>query len=142
MRPLTIFSRRMLIGLVNAASLVRVPRAFSGHAALAAVLAIRAYRLCLSWWLGNQCLFQPTCSLRAIDHLVQHGWNEGIGQVQEHLARCRGNYTIRWTEGDEIELETADGKVVREREISFRIVAQYSILRKEIIDKNEQAKSS
>jgi uncharacterized protein len=50
--------------------------------------ALRAYRLLLSPWLGNQCRFEPTCSLFAIAALERHGAAGGSYLALRRVLRC------------------------------------------------------
>jgi len=52
------------------------------------IQVLRAYRLLLSPWLGNQCRFEPTCSLYAIDALERHGAASGSYLAARRVLRC------------------------------------------------------
>jgi putative membrane protein insertion efficiency factor len=52
------------------------------------IQVLRAYRLLLSPWLGNQCRFEPTCSLYAIDALERHGALAGSYLGARRVLRC------------------------------------------------------
>ncbi len=58
------------------------------------VFLIKAYRLVLSPWLGQQCRFHPTCSQYALDALEQHGPYRGSWLTIKRLASCHP-----WHEG-------------------------------------------
>lgn len=49
---------------------------------------LRVYRLLLSPWLGNQCRFEPTCSLFAIAALERHGAAGGSYLALRRVLRC------------------------------------------------------
>ncbi|MDD2545633.1 MAG: membrane protein insertion efficiency factor YidD [Burkholderiaceae bacterium] len=49
---------------------------------------VKAYRLCLSPWLGSACRFEPTCSAYALQALEQHGAALGSYLTVCRLARC------------------------------------------------------
>jgi putative membrane protein insertion efficiency factor len=49
---------------------------------------VRAYRLCLSPWIGSDCRFSPTCSLYAMDALDRHGATIGCYLIVARLVRC------------------------------------------------------
>jgi len=51
--------------------------------------AVRAYRLLLSPWLGNQCRFEPTCSAYALGALERHGAAAGSYLAAVRIARCQ-----------------------------------------------------
>lgn len=52
------------------------------------VAALRAYRLLLSPWLGNQCRFEPTCSLYAMGAVERHGALAGSYLAARRVLRC------------------------------------------------------
>jgi putative membrane protein insertion efficiency factor len=49
---------------------------------------VRAYRFCLSPWLGSACRFNPTCSLYALEALGRHGATIGSYLTVARLVRC------------------------------------------------------
>jgi len=53
------------------------------------VLAIKAYRLLLSPWLGGSCRFYPTCSAYALQALEGHGLLKGSYLSLHRLCRCQ-----------------------------------------------------
>ncbi len=52
------------------------------------VAALRAYRLLLSPWIGNQCRFEPTCSVYAIGAVERHGALAGSCLAAWRVLRC------------------------------------------------------
>lgn len=60
------------------------------------VAAIWAYRLTLSWALGGQCRFEPTCSRYALEAYRAHGAWRGTVLTARRVLRChpwsRGGY--------------------------------------------------
>jgi uncharacterized protein len=54
----------------------------------ALILALRAYRLLFSPWLGTQCRFEPTCSLYAIGAIERHGAAGGSYLAARRVLRC------------------------------------------------------
>jgi len=58
------------------------------------IVLIKAYRLVLSPWLGQQCRFHPTCSQYALDAVEQHGPYRGSWLTIKRLASCHP-----WHEG-------------------------------------------
>jgi uncharacterized protein len=52
------------------------------------IVVIRAYRLCLSPWLGQQCRFHPTCSVYALEAIERHGAVKGGWLSIARIARC------------------------------------------------------
>jgi uncharacterized protein len=57
-------------------------------AAGALIGAIRAYRLCLSPWLGTRCRYLPTCSAYAIDAIERFGPLRGAWLAAARIGRC------------------------------------------------------
>lgn len=53
------------------------------------IAVVKLYRLLLSPWLGNDCRFEPTCSVYALDALKTHGAIAGSGLTVYRLARCQ-----------------------------------------------------
>lgn len=49
---------------------------------------VRGYRLVLSPWLGNQCRFEPTCSVYALGALQAHGAAAGSYLAAARILRC------------------------------------------------------
>jgi putative membrane protein insertion efficiency factor len=50
---------------------------------------LRAYRLLLSPWLGNQCRFYPSCSVYGIEALERHGALAGSYLTVARVLRCQ-----------------------------------------------------
>lgn len=57
------------------------------------ITLIRAYRLVLSPWLGQQCRFHPTCSQYALQAVEQHGPYHGSWLAIKRLASCHPWHT-------------------------------------------------
>jgi len=55
---------------------------------------VKAYRLLLSPWVGNQCRFEPTCSVYALQALETQGAMLGSALTLGRLLRCQP-----WCEG-------------------------------------------
>jgi uncharacterized protein len=49
---------------------------------------ITVYRLTLSWWLGGQCRFSPTCSHYAEEAIRTHGALRGSLLAVRRVLRC------------------------------------------------------
>lgn len=49
---------------------------------------IALYRLTLSWWLGGQCRFSPTCSHYAEEAIRTHGALRGSLLALRRVLRC------------------------------------------------------
>jgi putative membrane protein insertion efficiency factor len=58
------------------------------------ILPLRAYRLLLSPWLGNQCRFEPSCSRYAIEAIERRGALQGSYLATRRVLRCHP-----WCEG-------------------------------------------
>ncbi len=52
------------------------------------MVLVRGYRLLLSPWLGNNCRFEPTCSIYALGVLERHGALAGSYLTLKRLGRC------------------------------------------------------
>lgn len=50
--------------------------------------AIRAYRLCVSPWLGMRCRYVPTCSAYAIEAIERCGPLRGAWLAAARIGRC------------------------------------------------------
>jgi putative membrane protein insertion efficiency factor len=57
-------------------------------AAAGLIGAIRAYRLCLSPWLGTRCRYVPTCSVYAIEAIERFGPLRGAWLAAARIGRC------------------------------------------------------
>ena len=49
---------------------------------------VRAYRLLLSPWFGQNCRYQPTCSAYALEALERHGALRGGWLALRRILRC------------------------------------------------------
>lgn len=58
------------------------------------IALVRAYRYCLSPWLGSACRFEPTCSRYALEALELHGAAGGTYLSARRVLRCHP-----WCEG-------------------------------------------
>jgi putative membrane protein insertion efficiency factor len=56
-------------------------------------LALRAYKLTLSPFIGRQCRFEPSCSEYAAEVLISHGPLKGSWLAMNRLCRCRPGAT-------------------------------------------------
>lgn len=56
----------------------------------AAVLrsAVRAYKACVSPWLGRNCRFEPTCSQYFLESIDKHGVWHGTLRGVARICRC------------------------------------------------------
>jgi putative membrane protein insertion efficiency factor len=53
-----------------------------------AAVPVHVYRATLSWLLGGQCRFQPTCSKYALEAIERHGAVKGWYLALRRLMRC------------------------------------------------------
>ncbi len=51
-------------------------------------LIVRAYQLCISPYLGQNCRFYPSCSQYAIDAIGKHGALKGGILAARRLGKC------------------------------------------------------
>jgi putative membrane protein insertion efficiency factor len=52
------------------------------------VLLVRAYQLCISPFLGQNCRFYPSCSQYAIEAINRHGSMKGGWLSAKRLCKC------------------------------------------------------
>lgn len=52
------------------------------------ILFVKAYRLLLSPFLGNNCRYYPTCSEYAVTALGRHGALKGSWLAVKRIGRC------------------------------------------------------
>ena len=56
-----------------------------------ALALIRLYQLTLSYLVGGQCRFHPTCSAYAAEALRRHGLRRGLSLALARVRRCGPN---------------------------------------------------
>ncbi|NEV79802.1 membrane protein insertion efficiency factor YidD [Rhodopseudomonas sp. BR0C11] len=100
---------RICCWAVRAAARRPVPRLIEPVAARLAIGTIRLYRRFLSQHTKRTCLFNPTCSQRALEALEQYGFSEGIKLAAAQINRCGGSYRLSVTASGETWLVTSDG---------------------------------
>ena len=66
------------------------------------IALVKAYRFCLSPWLGSSCRFTPTCSAYSMQALETHGSAFGTYLTLRRIARCH-----RWCAGGVDEVPSA-----------------------------------
>ncbi len=52
------------------------------------IMAVKAYRLLLSPFLGNNCRYYPTCSEYAVIAIDRHGTVKGGWLAAKRIGRC------------------------------------------------------
>ena len=75
---------------------------------------VKAYRLLLSPWLGNQCRFEPTCSVYALQALETQGAMLGSALTVGRLLRCQP-----WCEGGHDPVPDLSGRLEATRQQLF-----------------------
>ena len=95
-----------------------LPPLIDGLASRVTVCALRLYRALLSKRSGRTCLFEESCSRRALAIVEHAGFSRGMREVALQLKRCGGEYTIiRRCDGKRV-LITSDGMRFEEHELS------------------------
>ena len=52
------------------------------------LLVVSLYRIAISPWLGNNCRFEPSCSMYALQALRVHGAFRGSWLTIQRIGRC------------------------------------------------------
>jgi len=52
------------------------------------ILLIRAYKVCLSPFLGKNCRFYPSCSSYSIEAIERHGCIKGLMLSIKRICKC------------------------------------------------------
>lgn len=94
---------------VRAAASRPVPHLIEPAATRLAIGTIRLYRRLLSRHTNRTCLFNPTCSQRALEAIEHHGFSVGMKLAAAQINRCGGSYTLSVTASGETWLVTSDG---------------------------------
>jgi putative component of membrane protein insertase Oxa1/YidC/SpoIIIJ protein YidD len=126
--------RACILGCVTKLTQFKLPRFMEPPATALTISSIRIYQHMLSPWLGQQCLFRPSCSERSIGYLDRLGWSRGIGEVNGQLRRCCGNFIVRLTPEGLLELEMADGRITPQQELSHFVLARYETAEYRVIN--------
>lgn len=63
-------------------------RIFSNTAKRIIILILKAYKALISPYLGNNCRFQPTCSIYTIQALEKYGVIKGLCKGIYRILRC------------------------------------------------------
>ncbi|WP_090560903.1 membrane protein insertion efficiency factor YidD [Belnapia rosea] len=102
---------------------VSVPERLDRASAKLAQRALRLYQKALSRHTGRQCLFEPSCSHRAIAAFHEHGFRQGIRETSTQLRRCGGTYSTCTDCFGRITLITSDGSRFSASELSAVLVS-------------------
>ncbi len=87
--------KQTILDLVYVSTKFQINNAFGNRLATkAAIVAIRAYRIFLSPFVGNDCLFHPTCSNFAEAAFREAGWTKACIETQQRLIDCAGGYSF------------------------------------------------
>jgi putative component of membrane protein insertase Oxa1/YidC/SpoIIIJ protein YidD len=116
--------RHALISCMRSASRIKMISRFDRPVRSVTIVFIQAYRAFLSPWLGQHCLFSPSCSTRAIFALQHLTWNEALHKINAQTQRCCGNYIVRYSPDGELELQASDGMIFHEAELSSLVAAR------------------
>lgn len=92
-----------------AAQAPKFPKPLDSILASTAVRLIRIYQRYLSRYSGRQCLFEPSCSNRAVRAFRDLGFAEGAQATRMQLGRCGGNFTLCAACNGDVILLTCDG---------------------------------
>jgi putative component of membrane protein insertase Oxa1/YidC/SpoIIIJ protein YidD len=112
---------RMCGSLVRLSTHLPVPYWADRRWANIALKAVKMYQHYLSNHSGRTCLFERSCSYRAIDYLQQCGYAEGTKLIHKQLQRCGSSFTIAVTANGDAWLTTIDGEVFAPGEVSSAI---------------------
>jgi hypothetical protein len=69
----------------------------------------------------RSCLFKETCSHYVYRHAVEGGFFEGVGALRQRIKKCRKGFQL-YSSLSGFEIELADGSVIKEEEISSRLL--------------------
>jgi uncharacterized protein len=69
----------------------------------------------------RSCLFKETCSHYVYRHTTEDGFFKGVIALRQRTKKCRKGYQL-YTGLEGFEMELADGTVLKEDEISPRIL--------------------
>jgi putative component of membrane protein insertase Oxa1/YidC/SpoIIIJ protein YidD len=112
----------ILVGLLDRiVRLPSVPRPLDRFAARLGIGVLRLYQRVLSRHSGVVCLFNPSCSERAIAALRQLGWSDGVAEAHRQVHRCCAEYQLQTGIDGRSVLITADGRRFGHEEINPRI---------------------
>lgn len=87
--------KQTIFDLVYLAAKFQISNTFGNRlATMAAIVAIKAYRIFLSPFVGNDCLFHPTCSNFAEAAFREFGWTKACIETRQRLMDCAGGYSF------------------------------------------------
>jgi len=69
----------------------------------------------------RSCLFKETCSHYVYRTTVEDGFFEGVGALRQRIKKCRKGFKL-YSSLSGFEIELADGSVIKEDEISPRLI--------------------
>jgi hypothetical protein len=67
------------------------------------------------------CLFKETCSHYVYRHTAEGGFFKGTIALKQRLKKCRKGYKL-YSSLQGFEMELADGSIIKEDEISLRLL--------------------
>jgi putative component of membrane protein insertase Oxa1/YidC/SpoIIIJ protein YidD len=86
-----------------------------------AIRLIKIYQRFISPRVASACLFEPSCSNRALGFLRAFGYAEGMRLTLEQLGRCGGSFSLSSSTNGETWLLTSDGKQFGPTELSKNV---------------------
>jgi hypothetical protein len=86
------------------------------------LLIVRLYWKVIPEKKRRNCLFKETCSHYVYRNTVESGFFKGFRALCQRFKRCRKGYHL-YTGLTGFEIELADGSVIKEDEISPRLLA-------------------
>lgn len=92
------------------------------------IASLTLYRATLSRLVGQDCLFHPSCSQRALLALRTRPFREAMLECVEQVMGCNPNYQLR-SAGDGWILTTSNGRSYREGDLSHGVAGKLGELR-------------
>lgn len=116
--------RTLILGAVRRCAQMRLPQALDRPAAWFAVGGIWAYRFTLSPFIGNDCLFDPTCSRFAEAQLRAKGWRSGWRAAAARLEDCGGDHDVMVLADGSIRLTASSGRTYDGESLAAPLLAE------------------
>jgi hypothetical protein len=74
----------------------------------------------------SRCLFKESCSRIVYRTAKEKGFVKGVKALLFRMRSCRGGYVLHTMEG-RVHLVCADGSVIKEEEVSERLVKHFCL---------------
>jgi putative component of membrane protein insertase Oxa1/YidC/SpoIIIJ protein YidD len=94
-----------------------------------AILSIRLYQIIGRPFVRKTCLFNPSCSRRAIFLFQKHSFKKAFQLTKLQLQRCNPDYLLYLNSKQEVELLTSTGEKFSQKEISPIILNRFESMR-------------